>query len=209
MADSSSGRLALSSLSFHVIKCRSYTVYYFFTGGVYMKNKNLKALIFLLPLILTSIAILIFIPFKQALLIEHSHNEEMLAYIPLTKDHTFKIKYTHSIHLSDVVESYDVTEQQEIRLYEMMYEDLAIGMPENAGEGESFEHKNGKYYLKNMNRIFPFFHLRVGQVRANHTLIYNGEPFMFSSFVEPGTVVRVRAEKINFLQQMKGVNILE
>ena len=53
-----------------------------------------------------------------------------------------------------------------------MYEDFAIGMPENAAEGETFEHKNGKYYLKNMNNRFPCFDLRIGKVRANHTLIF-------------------------------------
>ncbi len=81
------------------------------------------------------------------------------------------MKYTHSIHLSDVVESYVVTKDHEIKQFELMYEDFAIGMPENASEGETFEHSDGKYYLKNMDKISPSFDLRIGKVRANHTLI--------------------------------------
>ena len=56
------------------------------------------------------------------------------------------MKYIHSIHLSDVVESYTVTKGNEIKQIELMYEDFAIGMPENAAAGETFEHRNGKYY---------------------------------------------------------------
>ena len=71
-----------------------------------------------------------------------------------------------------MVESYIVTKVKQIRQIELMYEDFAIGMPENASAGETFEQKNGKYYMKNMDNCFPFFDLRIGKVRANHTLIF-------------------------------------
>ena len=56
-----------------------------------------------------------------------------------------------------MVESYTVTKGNEIKQIELMYEDFAIGMPENADAGETFEHRNGKYYIKNMDNRFPIF----------------------------------------------------
>lgn len=146
---------------------------------------------------------------KEALVFQYQNTGKMLAYIPFSKEDHFKIKYTHSIHLSDVVESYVITEDEEIKQYELMYEDFAIGMPENASDGEIFEQKNGKYYIKNMNRIFPYFDLRTGKVRANHTVLFREKEYPLSHFIEPGTWVRIKAEKINLIQQLRGVNILE
>jgi hypothetical protein len=173
------------------------------------KRKPGKKMLYLVPLIIVIIAIIIFIPKKEALVFQYQNTGKMLAYIPFSKEDHFKIKYTHSIHLSDVVESYVITKDDEIKQYELMYEDFAIGMPENASEGETFEHKNGKYYIKNMNRVFPYFDLRIGKVRANHTVIYKEKEYPLSHSIEPGTWVRIKMDKVNLLQQLRGVNILE
>ncbi|WP_313804565.1 DUF1850 domain-containing protein [Cytobacillus sp.] len=173
-----------------------------------IEKPGIKLLV-LVPLIIVTIAIIIFIPMKEALVFQYQNTGKMLAYIPFSKEDHFKIKYTHSIHLSDVVESYVITEDEEIKQYELMYEDFAIGMPENASDGEIFEQKNGKYYIKNMNRIFPYFDLRTGKVRANHTVLFREKEYPLSHFIEPGTWVRIKAEKINLIQQLRGVNILE
>ncbi|WP_442599232.1 DUF1850 domain-containing protein [Neobacillus sp. D3-1R] len=163
-------------------------------------------LILLIALIISS---LLFLPFKQALVFEYQNTGKILAYLPLKKQDTFQIKYTHSIHLTNVIESYSITKENEIKQYELMYEDFAIGMPANAAEGEVFEEKDGKYYIKNMKRIFPSFDLRVGKVRANHTIIYHKKEFPLSKTIEPGTWIRIHVKKVNLLEIMRGVNILE
>ncbi|MEQ2525775.1 DUF1850 domain-containing protein [Bacillaceae bacterium CLA-AA-H227] len=167
-----------------------------------------KGIIFLVPLILC-MTTLVFIPIKEALVFEFQNTEKVLAYLPLKKEQAFKIKYTHSIHLSDVVESYQITSDGQIKQYELMFEDFAVGMPSEAAEGELFEEKDGVYYIRNMNRVFPHFDLRTGKVRANHTVIFNGTEYPLSNDIEPGTWVRVKFEKINLLQQLKGANILD
>lgn len=168
-----------------------------------------KPLAYLLPLIILVIAIMLFIPYKQALVFQYQKTDQVLAYIPLSKDNKFKMKYTHSIHLTDVVESYELTKSREIRQYELEYMDFAIGMPADASEGEIFEQKNGKFYIKNMNRKFSFFDLRTGKVRANHRVIFQGKEYPLSETIPPGTWVRIMVKKINGWQQLKGVNILE
>ena len=173
-----------------------------------MKSKSAHVL-FLLPLFLFIILLLLLTPVTEALVFQYQNSGKTLAYIPISKGQTFQMKYTHSIHLSDVVESYEVTRDGQIKQYELMYEDFAIGMPENASEGESFEQKNGKYYLKNMDRRFSSFDLRVGKVRANHTLIFAEQEYPLSHFIEPGTWVRLKIDRMNLWERWKGVNMLE
>jgi hypothetical protein len=153
--------------------------------------------------------ILAFIPFQIAIVFQPNHSQAEIAYIPIKEEIHFQIKYTHSIHLSNVIESYKIAPDYRIQQYELMYEDFAIGMPANAEEGETFEQKDGAYYIKNMKRNFPFFHLRIGQVRANHTVIYKNREYPLSHAIKPGTSVKVEIRKLNFLKLWKGVNILE
>ncbi|MFD2443242.1 DUF1850 domain-containing protein [Bacillus sp. CGMCC 1.16607] len=170
-----------------------------------MKKKR----IYLVSLIFIIIAIILFLPYKQALVFEYQNTGKVLVFLPLKSHDTFKMKYTHSIHLTSVVESYAITKKKEIKQYELMYENFAIGMPSDAGEGEVFEEKDGKYYIKNMNRIFPSFDLRVGKVRANHTIIYKNKEYPLSKSITPGTWIRIHVKRVNMIESLKGVNILE
>lgn len=153
--------------------------------------------------------ILALIPYQKAIVFIPNHSNTEFAYIPVKNETNFGIKYTHSIHLSDVVESYRITRDDRIRQYELMYEDFAIGMPSNADNGETFEQINGAYYIKNMKRDFPYFNLRIGQVRANHRVIFKNREYPLSRSISPGTSVKVEIRKLNFFKQWKGVNILE
>lgn len=173
-----------------------------------VKSKSIY-LLFLIPFFLIIILLSIFTPVTEALVFQYQNSGKTLAYIPISEGNTFQMKYTHSIHLSDVVESYEVTSDRQIKQYELMYEDFAIGMPENASAGETFEQKNGKYYLKNMDRKFPSFDLRTGKVRANHTLIFREKEYALSRVIKPGTWVRIKIARINLWQRWKGVNMLE
>lgn len=163
----------------------------------------------LLFLIIVFAIILVYIPYKQALVFIQPEQNELRCFVPVKAGDTFKIKYKHSIHLSDVIESYSITHDNEIRQYELEYEDFAIGMPSEPDEGESFEVKDGKYFIKNMDRKFQSFDLRVGKVRANHTFIQNEISYPLSKAFEPGTRVRIKVQKINLIQQLEGVNILD
>ncbi|MGG3560886.1 DUF1850 domain-containing protein [Neobacillus rhizosphaerae] len=175
-----------------------------------MKKENSLLVITMLAICFgLAIFLLVHIPLTLAIVFQPVHSNAKLAYIPITDESQFKIKYTHSIHLTDVVESYKITTNQQIQQYELMYENFSIGMPSNAEEGETFEQKNGKYYIKNMARVFPYFYLRIGQVRANHRVIFHKREYPLSRSIKPGTSVKVEIQKLSFFQQWKGVNILE
>ncbi|WP_147535260.1 DUF1850 domain-containing protein [Bacillus marasmi] len=170
-----------------------------------MKAKILLGLLTMLGILLA----VLFIPYQQALVFEFENSDKQLAFVPIKQDVKFKIKYTHSIHLSDVQESFRLTNEGVIQLYELEYEDFAVGMPSNAEDGEMFIESDGKYFIKNMNRLFHYIDLRIGQVRANHTVIYRENQYPLTKFIKPGTWVRLKSKHLNLIQQMKGVNILE
>ncbi|WP_253957758.1 DUF1850 domain-containing protein [Metabacillus halosaccharovorans] len=168
---------------------------------------KLKLGLMIIPL-LSLITFLIFFPYKSIIAFTYEDKDKILAFLPIKNEDTFRIKYTHSIHLSDVVETYSASEK-EITLKELSYKDFAVGMPSNAEGDEVFEVKNGTYYITNMNRHFPYIDLRLGQVRADHRMIYKDHTYTLSNFIKPGTWIRISPQKISYWEQLKGVNISE
>ena len=171
-----------------------------------MSLKPFKKSMVFLTLLLLFIALLGFIPYKQVIAFSYQDQGELLAYLPLKRDKTFQIEYTHSIHLSEVTETYHLSDHL-IKQTELSYDDFAVGMPSNAEGREVFEEKNGTYYIKNMNRTFEYIDLRIGQVVADHRLIYKDHTIPFSKFIKPGTWIRVSSKKISFWEQKNGVNM--
>ncbi|MDF0728474.1 DUF1850 domain-containing protein [Cytobacillus sp. S13-E01] len=156
------------------------------------------------------IIMILFIPYKQVLSFSFQNTNNVLTYIPVDmRGKTFQIKFTHTIHLSDVVETYSIDSENTIHQTEFMYEDFNVGMPSNATGDEKFVEEDGKYYIKNMNRTFPFIDIKIAQTIPKHLVIYNGKEYSLLTNIEPGTWTRVQSKKISLWQLMKGVNMLE
>ena len=173
------------------------------------KNKKKLVLILFGFYLLAASAVIDKMPIDRCLTIETLHGKRLLGYIVLGKEDTFQIQYTHSIHLSEVKESYKIRPDNKITQVELMYKDTAIGMPANAEEGETFEMKNGEYYIKNMKREFDDIPLSVGQVVSNHRLIFKNKVYPISKFVQPGSFIRIEIRKLSLWEIWRGVNILD
>lgn len=132
----------------------------------------------------------------------------MEARIPVVEDR-FKIRYTHTIHRSDVIESYRLGTDGQLMLTELEYEDFNIGMPSNAGEGERFVEKDGKYFIQNMKRELPEFRLLIGDVDAELMFLYAGKELDLKKSLERGKIYTFRAQRLSIYQQLEGVNIYE
>ncbi|MCR2820959.1 DUF1850 domain-containing protein [Lederbergia panacisoli] len=155
------------------------------------------------------IFLLFCIPFQKSLCLEKGNSGKVLAYFPLHKSNKiFHILYTHSIHLSDVKETYTILKNNQIRQIELMYEDMSIGMPSNAEKGEIFEMKDGKYTIRNMKRDFTSIDMRVAQVVGDHILMVDGHRKKFSSIAEPGSHIKLRVRRLSLWQLWRGVNIV-
>ncbi|MBU8598158.1 hypothetical protein CHH78_16870 [Shouchella clausii] len=163
--------------------------------------------IVLLLLLATSVLL---IPFRTALVFYEENTTSISAYLPLKPGDTFEIIYTHSIHRSDVSEKYVILDNLTIQQYEFVFEEFGIGMPSNANGKEQFVMEDGKYYIRNMENIFPSFALRTGTVVPEHRLVWGQHAehiAWFADYFDPGAWFTVKMERLNLWQQLKGEEI--
>lgn len=125
-------------------------------------------------------------------------------YVPTEGDQSFQIRYTHSIHKTDVVESYKIINKSKIQLLKMVYTDLAIGLPGYAEEGQTFEEKDGKYILTYNNEVIDSFTILIGNIDLDLVLQYGNNEIDLKKSLERGKSYLVEVKKISIYQQMKG-----
>ena len=180
-----------------------------------MWRKRLKLLLVLL-LIGGGIGFGVNYPIQTALVFNDGESGELTAFLPLKENEHFSITFTHSIHLTDVVEKYRVTEDLMVEQYEIIYEEFGICMPNNAGEGEEFVYEDGKYHIKNMEHRFESLNIRNGEVVSNHRLAWTDHQDIkeccevpFNDYFVPGDWYRVKIDEITLLDYWKGEKISE
>lgn len=170
-------------------------------------DKRMKMSIIVISIM--SILLSAFIPYKWSFVFFEQRTTHPVAYLPLEQEKTFRIRYTHSIHLSDVIETYKVTENHAIQLSSLEYEDFAIGMPSGAGKGEKFVEKEGKYYITNMSQVFPSFNIMVGDVDRDLALRYEENEFDLKKFLKRGETYTFQVARLSLFDQLRGVKIRE
>jgi hypothetical protein len=167
---------------------------------------NMKKGSLLVGIIVIFLLILL-VPYKDSLVFEKGNSGKTMAYYPKDNLQTFQILYTHSIHLSEVVEIYEIFPDHSIMQTGLIYQDYAIGMPSGPEQGEKFKIVDGKMHITNMKRHFPYLDVRIGQVVANHQLVIAGTTYKLGEYLPPGSWVRIKYRKLNNLQILKGVNL--
>ncbi|MCG1021162.1 DUF1850 domain-containing protein [Sutcliffiella horikoshii] len=176
-----------------------------------MKKKRMLAIILSSTTVLL-LSVLFLVPLRTALVFDTQNTGHIQAYLPINKEETFQITFTHSIHLTDVVEKYEVTDDLQILQTEIIYEEFGIGMPSNAEEGEEFVYENGKYHIKDLNNVFSSMNIRNGKTVSKNRLSWgeNGTKMIwFNEYFTPGDWYNVRVEKLTLWQYMKGMKIHE
>lgn len=167
---------------------------------------------FILPFLFIVILIILLFPYKTALVFYHENTNNIAAYLPIQVGDHFQIVFTHSIHLTDVIEKYQVTEQLHIKQYEFIFEKFGIGMPSNAAEGETFVYEDGKYHIRNINREFPSINIRNGKTVPRHRLIWGNKAekkIWFNAYFEHGAWFTMKVKKLSIWEIMIGEKIDE
>lgn len=150
----------------------------------------------------------IFIPFQKALVFTETRNEQSdLSYLLLNSGNDFQIVFTHSIHLSDVIESYRVLTSNEFQLISMEYSDVAIGMPGYAEEGQTLTYEDGVYTLRYDDAKLPHFTLHIGAVQHKLILRYGDKKYDLKNNLVTGKSYFTEIRKISFYEKMKGVKL--
>ncbi|MEG0473757.1 MAG: DUF1850 domain-containing protein [Solibacillus sp.] len=150
----------------------------------------------------------IFIPFQRALVLTETRNEQPIVnYVLLDSGNDFQIVFTHSIHLSDVIESYRVLTSYELQLVSMEYSDVAIGMPGYAEKGQALTYEEGVYTLRYDDAKLPNFTLHIGAVQHKLMLRYGEEEYDLKENLKKGKAYFTEVRKISFYEKMKGVKL--
>ncbi|WP_347861276.1 DUF1850 domain-containing protein [Salimicrobium sp. PL1-032A] len=148
----------------------------------------------------------IFSPARYVLAIEPMPEREELYFLPVSESEHFQLQFTHSVHLSKVIEEYELHKDMLVPV-RLIYEDTAIGMPSNAGEGETFEMKNGKYYISDLTGKHSSLDLNIGQVKAEHTIKYNDSSHVLKDSIEAGSWVRIEPKHLSNWELWRGVKL--
>lgn len=111
----------------------------------------------------------------------------LLAALPLP-DGRFSHVFTHSFHLTPVEERFEIGPDGSLRLHELRYESLGVGMPEDAELG--FRLEEGVFVLS-MDRRFKEVPIMVSIV-PGHGILAGGELLPFDRWVPPGGLLVLR-----------------
>ncbi|MCZ2256887.1 DUF1850 domain-containing protein [Sporosarcina sp. G11-34] len=170
---------------------------------------NSKITLFIL-LFIVFLFLLLFIPFREVILFTEQRTEKPKEhYVPLKGEMKFGIRYVHSIHLTDVIETYEVTEDSKIRFLSMSYESLGIGLPGYAADGETFLAENGMYTLTYNDHVIDSFVLFIAAIDEDLALRYKENELNLKEKLEKGKSYKVNVVRKSLYQLSKGVDINE
>ena len=168
------------------------------------KNKIIIGIVLIL-----SIMIILLVPYRWSFVFFEQRTTNPVAYLPLNDEKTFHIRYTHSIHLSDVFETYKITDDHQIQISSLEYEDFAIGMPSGAEKGEKFSQLDGKYYITNMSKVFPSIDILVGDIDKDLAFKYNKNEINLKDYLVRGETYTFQVARLSLLDQLRGAKIHE
>lgn len=149
-----------------------------------------------------------FIPIFPALTFTETRTEHpTIHFVALEKKESFQIIFTHTIHLTDVIENYRVLDSNDIQLVSMQYSDVAIGMPGYAEEGQTLSYENGVYTLIYDKAVLNDFILHIGNVDKKLDFHYNGKNFNLKEELERGKSYVFEVKKISLFEKVEGVKL--
>ncbi|MFV9510645.1 DUF1850 domain-containing protein [Tepidibacillus sp. LV47] len=149
------------------------------------------------------------LPLVPMLTLIEGDSGKILLRIPINGNDRFSIEYIHSIHKTPVIDTFYIDSNQNIIVDQTTFDTYGVGMPSDVEKGETFTIKNGKFVLNHLNRVLPYFDLRVGQVIANHQFIVHQRKIPLAKLTRPGNWVRFKVQKLSLLQLMKGGSLDE
>ncbi len=129
--------------------------------------KNRYIILFGLFIVLIIIMILFLIPVFTLELRPFSDGELIFKQKVQPRDE-FILKYTHSVALTPVWEIFIIDKDYQIVLIETDFLDHGAGLPYATFDKEIFVEEEGRFKIKNMQRIIPSpIYYRIGAIREN------------------------------------------
>jgi len=116
----------------------------------------------------------------------------------------FTVKWIHSVSKQPVLETYEIQEDLSIKIFEMIFNENGPNLPAGPEQGTKWEIKDGKFRVYNYSLVFDEVPVRIGQVVADHTLIYDNIELPLKEISRPGGYVRIKVVKTSFAKYLFG-----
>ncbi|GGG25512.1 hypothetical protein GCM10007425_20140 [Lysinibacillus alkalisoli] len=159
-------------------------------------------------LLICSLVLLINMPWQTVIVFQETNQEKApLYFIELQEPRIFYIRYTHSIHRTDVFEYFDITPDQQIKMTEMIYENMSIGMPSAAEQGQRLERKGDRYHLYfDKPTLLASFVIYIGDIDLD-LAVHHKKEYDLKHNLQRGHAYECRVDKLSLYQLWKGVQM--
>lgn len=116
----------------------------------------------------------------------------------------FTIMWIHSVSKQPVFETYVIQGDLRISIYEMLFNENGPNLPAGPEQGTKWDIKDGTFRVYNYSIVFDEVPVRIGQVIANHTLLYKNIELPLKDVSKPGGFVRIKVVKTSFAKYIFG-----
>ena len=118
----------------------------------------------------------------------------------------FILKYTHSVALTPVWEIFIITKDYQIELIETDFLDHGAGLPYTTFENEIFVEEEGRFKIKNMQRIIPTpIYYRIEAEREN--IFYFKDNKIDLSLLVGDKLLTIETNKANLINYFLGEDL--
>lgn len=105
------------------------------------------------------------------------------------------VKWTHSVSIRPVYETYCVNDDLKFDVKEMIFDTYSANLPSQPEGQTKWEFREDSIRVYNYDLEFEEIPIVIGAVRANHILIFKDERIVLKDRYKPGGYVKVRIVK--------------
>lgn len=127
---------------------------------------------------------------------------KVLLQIPAKPQEKFSMKWTHSVSLRPVIETYKIENDLNISIYEMIFDSFSANLPASPDYDTVWEFNDDHIRVYNYDVIFDAVPVVIGKVVANHTLLFRDKSIPLKDIYRPGGYVKIRARKKSLIKYM-------
>ncbi|KIL49396.1 DUF1850 domain-containing protein [Jeotgalibacillus soli] len=132
----------------------------------------------------------------QVLTITSNETNKILWSRSVTEGDLFTIRFIHSVEKTEVDEIIRIG-KDDLVIDSTIFESFGAGLPFDVQQDQTMRTENGKVIIENIDRHVPSIDVFIGQVIANHTLLFKGKMIPLKDLSKPGTSLRFSVTREN------------
>lgn len=133
-----------------------------------------------------------------------SRENEVILEVPIKVNDEFSVKWTHSVSKRPVIETYRINEKLEIDTQEMIFDTFSANLPATPDYETKWEYHEEYIRVYNFDRKYEALPIVIGEVIANHRLLFKGKKYTLKELYKPGGFVKVRVNKKSLYHYLIG-----